>query len=77
VLIKSAEVVSLKVKGLPPATNLKVKLALPDRKVVLGRVQSNASGKAILPGFSISDAGTYIVTLKAGKANYVIKVVVS
>jgi hypothetical protein len=64
------------VSGLPTSTPLRVKMSVPVRAkeafVNIGNTRSNAAGKAKVPAFKASRAGTYTIQLStaAGKAFY-------
>jgi Ca2+-binding RTX toxin-like protein len=75
--VVSGQAVQLKVKGLPKTQTVKVRLTFSGQKIKLGKVTTNAKGKAVLPEFSLNDPGTYLVTLKVGAATYFVKVVIN
>jgi Ca2+-binding RTX toxin-like protein len=77
VVVRPGQLVRLGVKGLATSTRVKVFLGLAGQQVSLGKVRTDADGRAILPGFSVPDAGTYLVTMSTKAGSLVIKVIVS
>jgi hypothetical protein len=73
--VRPGQLVRLGVRGLAASTRLKVFLGLAGQQVSLGKVRTDAEGRAILPGFSVPDAGTYLVTMSTKAGNLMIKVV--
>jgi hypothetical protein len=75
--VRPGQLVRLGVKGLATSTGVKVFLGLAGQQVSLGKVRTDAAGRAILPGFSLPDSGTYLVTMSTKAGSLVIKVIVS
>jgi hypothetical protein len=75
-LIPAGAAVAPVVSGLPVTTSLRVRMSVPVRAkqafVTIGNTRSNANGKAKVPAFKATRAGTYTIQLSTaeGKAFY-------
>jgi len=76
VTISVAQLVQLRVKGLPPTSQAKIRLVIDGHPAKLGKVITDSAGKATLPEFSLSDPGTYLVSISTGPGTRFVKVVV-
>jgi hypothetical protein len=76
VKVKPGAVIRLRVTGMPAATSLTARVGISGNNVTLGTVTTKKKGKAKLPTFSLSVAGTYVVTVSGGGQDSYVKVIV-
>ena len=75
--VQIGKAVTLKLRGLPKAKVLKVKVRSGSPWKSLGKVKTTKKGRATLPTFTVTKAGTYNIQLTTAKGvKYYVKVVV-
>jgi Ca2+-binding RTX toxin-like protein len=77
VKVKPGAVIRLRVTGMPATTSLTARVGISGNNVTLGTVTTKKKGKAKLPTFSLSVAGTYVVTVSGGGQDSYVKVIVA